>query len=267
MNSFHKVLAEDGRFNYENNLFYQKDLPRHNSFEESYLKLRQKECRVYTDDIVRLLPEFQGTLSLATEWNIRKRSADRLIRYLKRDNPKHIIEVGCGNGWLINYLHQHVAADYCGIDINETELQQAARISQHSLPACYLYGNILSGSMNELKADTIIVASAAQYFSHLESFVSQLFQLLTAKGEIHIIDTPFYQEEEITNAKKRSEKYFTEAGISTNQKFYYHHSWKSFGSLTYTITYQPHGIINKLKKIFIQDSPFPWITIQKNKNQ
>jgi len=266
MNSCQEWLKNDKRFYQEEGLFYQKDFPRHNSFEESYLKLRQKEGRVYSDEVVRLLPEFQGSGALATEWKIRKRSTQRLIHYLQRKRPARILEIGCGNGWLLRYLHQHVAPECCGIDINEQELQQAVRISGTASSTCFLYGDILSGFINEWRADIIIVASAAQYFPHLNHFIDRLTPLLTPHGEIHIIDTPFYHEGEIENAKRRSEKYFTDAGIDAKQRHYYHHTWNSLEPVNYKIVYQPTNFFNKMKKLFIQDSPFPWIVISKKDN-
>ncbi len=266
MNSFTNLLIKDARFHFENGLFYQKDLPQYDSFEENYLKLRHKEGRVYTDDVVHLLPEFHGVATLATEWKIRKRSTDRLIRYLKKKNSTHLLEIGCGNGWLINYLHRSIAADYCGIDINEAELQQAVRVSSNSSSACFVYGDILSNSFDKLKTDMIVVASVAQYFSDLELFIRQLLPLLTPQGEIHILDTPFYNENEIEDAKRRSKKYFESVGVNSSQQGYFHHGWSSFGTLDYTIVYKPQSLINKLKKIFIKDSPFPWIIIKKDRN-
>jgi ubiquinone/menaquinone biosynthesis C-methylase UbiE len=267
MNSFENTLAKDARFHFENGLYYQKNFLRHNSFEANYLKLRQKEGRVYSDEVVQQLPAFYGAAPLSDEWKIRKRSADRLARYLKAKKPASITEIGCGNGWLIHYLHQSVTASYCGIDINEPELQQAARSSAHASSSCFVYGNILSGSFDQIKTDTIIVASAAQYFSSLNTFIKQLLPLLTASGEIHILDTPFYSIDEIEGARKRSEHYFMAAGVDSGKLDYYHHGWQSLGSLNYTIAYEPKSLFNKIKNRFTRDSPFPWIIIRKENNE
>jgi len=239
------------------------DLPRNNSFEENYLQLREKEGRLYSDSVVRLLPEFSGSAPLSIEWKIRKQSAKRLVRHFKLKRPKTIIEVGCGNGWLIHHLQQHVSAEYLGIDINERELKQATRISNGNL-SCFLYGNILSGAMSELRADMIIVASVAHYFPDLKLFIQQLLTLLSPGGEVHIIDTAFYNSNEaIKEAKNRSEKYFLEMKVNSKGLNYYHHSFDVLESFQFKIAYQPQRLINRLKRKLISDSPFPWIIINK----
>src|SRR4051812_13830112 len=86
------------------------------SFTDLYLAVREKEGRVYSDEEVRNLP---NSSRHSDEWKIRKETAKKLRAYLK---GKNILEVGCGNGWLANYLNA------TGIDINEFEVNQALRV-------------------------------------------------------------------------------------------------------------------------------------------
>ena len=263
MNSYYSLLKSNVRFSCEEGLFYQIDFPRNNPFEESYLSLREKEGRLYGDPVVRLLPEFYGSAQLATELKIRKQSARRLMRHLQQKNPGKILEIGCGNGWLIHYLQRHVSAEYLGVDINEPELKQAIRMSTNNT-CSFLYGDIFSDSMNVLRADAIIVASAAQYFPDLKLFIQHLLMLLVPGGEIHIIDTAFYNNEEAEGARKRSENYFSEMLINRDKMNYYHHCIDALESFHYEVAYQPHNLFSKLKRKIISDSPFPWIIIRNN---
>ena len=260
--TFREFLIKSPSFSFRDGLFYQSDFQKNNSFEKSYLNLRQKEGRVYNDNIVRMLPIFQGSAYLYSEWKIRKHSAHRLIKYLTKSNPGRILEVGCGNGWLINYLHQEIPSEYCGIDINEPELLQAARLSGDTSSLCFVYGNILSGAFDNLQVDVIILASVIQYFPDLNTLIKKLLIILSPKGEIHIIDSPFYNENEIEGAKKRSENYFSDSGIGIEEGYYHHHRLDSLKSFHYKIVYQPQNLQNKLKRLFKKDSPFPWIIIR-----
>ncbi|WP_431210721.1 hypothetical protein ACQ86N_32840 [Puia sp. P3] len=70
-------------------------------FEKKYILIRTLENRLYTDDELAKLPEISATHTHHKEWQIRKNSCQRLVRYLstRRRSPE-ILEIGCGNGWL-----------------------------------------------------------------------------------------------------------------------------------------------------------------------
>src|SRR6476646_6397970 len=78
-----------------------------NEFESVYVDLRIAERRMYTDEEVAWLPAVEEDHIHKKEWDIRKSSCKKLVRYLanKRRSLK-ILEVGCGNGWLSYHLSQ-----------------------------------------------------------------------------------------------------------------------------------------------------------------
>ncbi|HET6768518.1 MAG TPA: hypothetical protein VFH08_14000, partial [Chitinophagaceae bacterium] len=74
------------------------------------MQLRKKEQRLYTDGEVRNLPQVPVTHLHFKEWLVRKRSCDRLIKYLDKKNKRlHILEIGCGNGWLSAQLAKNTS--------------------------------------------------------------------------------------------------------------------------------------------------------------
>jgi 2-polyprenyl-3-methyl-5-hydroxy-6-metoxy-1,4-benzoquinol methylase len=98
------------------------------TFEKNYIELRKKEKRVYSDDVVRNLPDYDEH-SQKKEWMIRKITMTKLISYFsEKDNKNLILELGCGNGWLSHQLAISLKADIVGLDINEVELLQGARL-------------------------------------------------------------------------------------------------------------------------------------------
>src|SRR5204863_6137463 len=90
----------------------------------------------------------------------------------------------------------------------------------------FLYADIRSGVFEKPCTDTIILASVIQYFPDPHILLSNLQKILTPEGQIHIIDSPFYREENVLFAKQRSEKYFIESGQPEMRSYYFHHSWK-----------------------------------------
>src|SRR5687768_10150066 len=94
-----------------------------------YLCVREKEGRLYPDDVVRHLPFVPEDHPLHGEWQARAASCNRLVGYLARA-PRHlnILELGCGNGWLANRIASNVKGRIIGLDGNRAELSQAYRV-------------------------------------------------------------------------------------------------------------------------------------------
>src|SRR5580658_4862747 len=103
--------------------------PENDIFEKIYITIRRMENRLYTDDEVENLPMISPKHTHSNEWAIRRRSSRRLINFLlKKQFRLRILEIGCGNGWLAHSLAVIPGSEITGLDINFTELQQAARV-------------------------------------------------------------------------------------------------------------------------------------------
>jgi ubiquinone/menaquinone biosynthesis C-methylase UbiE len=228
------------------------------SFEKLYLAARKKEKRIYPDEEVLRLPFVEGSHAHVREWQVRKRSALRLINYFRnKEEPLKILEVGCGNGWLSALLAEIKYATIRGIDINTEELEQAKRVFAHrrnlSFEQCKL------DKMPQYnKYDVIVFAASVQYFSSLELSMKQAFTLLRQEGEIHILDTHFYREREIESARRRSVNYYRSIGHEPLAEFYFHHSVESLKMFRHAYLFNPHSLKNRLSG---NKDPFPWLRI------
>jgi SAM-dependent methyltransferase len=244
----------DGRF--EHLTFKQHD------FEDTYIALRRKEGRIFSDSEVAMLPSVHRAHPLKDEWAIRKSSARKLFHYIKsKAEAKLILEVGCGNGWLSNMLSEISSDSVIGIDINGVELQQASRVfhSKHNL--AFVAGNIFDISF-PVKFDAIVLASSLQYFKDLNQLITLLLTTLSDRGEIHIIDTPIYDDNKVQWAKDRSAKYFAVQESNMTQH-YFHHSWNEINKFNYQIASNPQSLRSKLMRWIFTGSPFPWLIIKK----
>ena len=116
----------------------------------------------------------------------------RLIHYVNQKKFKTILEIGCGNGWLSNHLAKTKAEVYA-LDMNEVELIQGARVYKGIENLNFLYADILNNPFQEKVFDLIVLASSIQYFPDVGRLIQSLQPLLTKHGEIHIFDSPIYQ--------------------------------------------------------------------------
>jgi ubiquinone/menaquinone biosynthesis C-methylase UbiE len=227
------------------------------TFEDAYLGLREKEGRLLLDEQVARLPRFTGNAALEQEWKYRAKSLNRLYRYLQETKPRTILEIGCGNGWCAARLstlpHVHVT----GIDINQKELDQAIRVFGNANPV-FVKADILAADVIDTKVDAIVLNASIQYFETLTLLISRLRTLLTERGEIHVLDTQFYDADEIASARERSRTYYAQRGCPEMAAYYFHHSSAEMKELRAMTMYRP--LTGFMRKIFRQ-TPFPWLRL------
>lgn len=259
-------LLENPLLEYRNNIFYQKGLQRNNPFEASYLKLREKENRIHSDEIVKKLPECDNNHPNKREWEMRKSTLNKLIKSVKASNTGSLLELGCGNGWLSNNLAISLNAQICAVDVNELELQQGARVFKDQNNLSFVYADIFSEVFRKQKFDAIILGSSVQYFQDLGSLFTTLFELIVPSGTVYIVDSPFYNSPaDSLAAKERSIRHFASLGFPEMTNQYFHHTFEELKRLNYTMIYDPKSIVSIIKRKLLKLplSIFPIICIQK----
>jgi ubiquinone/menaquinone biosynthesis C-methylase UbiE len=228
-------------------------------FEKLYLRLREKEGRIYSDEEVAQLPAIKEAHPHHKEWLARKESAQKLINYLKKKKKAtEILEIGCGNGWLSAKLAGLKGSMVTGIDINRNELEQAKRVFSHISNIQFIHGGIEELKAGELEFDVIVIAAAVQYFPSLEKLFKPIMGCLGRSGEIHIIDSHFYPLAELSAAKERSLLYYEAAGFPEMANWYFHHSFDELEQFDYSILYDPDSLFNRFLR---NKNPFYWVRI------
>jgi SAM-dependent methyltransferase len=234
-----------------------------NAFAEQYIALRKKEQRLYTDEEVRQLPLIPSHHPHYREWLARKRSFGRLLKHIsKMQTPPHILEVGCGNGWLSHKMSGIAATEVTGYDINQTELYQARKVFGHRLNLQFTAKDPFADDAKNSGFDMIVFAASLQYFASLDEIISKAMRKLLPGGSIHIIDTHFYSPQEVPAAQKRTEEYFSSLGFADMSASYFHHSLEELQSFNPEILYDPNSFWNKFTG---RKGPFHWVRIKKNK--
>ncbi len=233
-------------------------------FENLYLKVREREQRIYSDPEVANLPSVSVSNQHFKEWELRKTTSDRFSSYLSQyKNALNILDVGCGNGWFSSQIAKLSSWNVFALDINKTELEQAARVfNQVNLK--FILGNIFENIFENNSYDIITLNASIQYFNNLDELLEILLPLLIDSGEVHILDSPFYKKEELAGARKRTAAYYASLGFLEMAEFYFHHTYDDLKIYNHTILFNPHSGISKIKKLINgKESPFPWIKIAK----
>src|SRR4030095_3939719 len=218
-------------------------------FSQQYILLRKREGRVYSDMEVTKLPEIDKEHKYHHEWLVRKDTCDRLIKYLvKKEKAFEIFEVGCGNGWLSAKLSAIPLSHVTGIDINAEELNQAKRVFNQVKNLQFFNCSVQDEIVGDRKFDIIVFAASVQYFSSFEKVMNDSLKVLKPGGEIHIIDSQLYKQNEIDAARLRSNDYYRAIGFPEMSDQYFHHSLENLKLFSHDILYDPNSIINRLKK-------------------
>lgn len=229
--------------------------------ESLYLAVRRAENRVYDDSEVERLPYLEDHQH-AAEWKLRARSFQRIHHYFTQKGRGIVLDLGCGNGWFAGRLSDIAGLCVVGLDVNLTELEQAARLfSQESVN--FVYGDVFSLGLPPASFDLITLGASVQYFPDLDELLQRLLGLLVEGGEIHVFDSPLYAESEVEAARQRSLSYYTRLGFPQMADHYFHHGLNRLESYCPDFLYRPRkrGLWERLSGT--RDVPFPWIRIGK----
>jgi len=230
-------------------------------FESFYIGVRKSEKRLLSDEKVSRLPVLKYNPH-TNEWKKRARSTNRTSKYFMGKNTGNLLDLGCGNGWFTAMLAKNEKLEVLGMDVNLTELRQAARVF-HLSNLSFVYGDIFQTQIQDNTFDFITINAVIQYFENLDLLINRLFEILKPGGEIHIIDSPFYEPQNVAGAKERTMKYYTDKGFPEMSQYYYHHSWNEITKFD-PVTLYAYRPKSKIVRVFEKpDIPFPWIKIVK----
>lgn len=218
-------------------------------FAVQYLKLRKNEGRIYTDREVKQLPHVDPFHIYYEEWQVRKQSCNRLLKYLsQKQKALSVLEIGCGNGWLTNKLATIANTTVTGADINTYELDQAKRVFGKKENISFVYGDLDSEVFEGRAFDIIVFAASVQYFPSLKKILQTALQHITLQGEIHIVDTHLYKAEAVEAASKRTTQYLTSIGFPEMADCYFHHCIDDVKMFNHKILHDPGSWLNKFSR-------------------
>jgi ubiquinone/menaquinone biosynthesis C-methylase UbiE len=236
------------------------------AFEELYIKVREKEKRIFSDKEVLELPYVKNKHVHFDEWAIRKSSFEKFKKSLSTRNISlNMLDIGCGNGWMSDKLSEINNSTVIGVDANRYEIEQAQRVFNNNKKVQFVYGNILENTLdNRERFDIIVLAASIQYFADINILIKKLFSLLNPKGEINILDSPLYNKKNVDKAKAASLNYYTNLGYPAMAEYYHLHLWEELEKFNFKI--RNRSFLDRfLLKIFkTKHNYFPWIVIRKD---
>jgi SAM-dependent methyltransferase len=229
--------------------------------EQLYLKIRDRESRVLSDAALQNLPQKAPIHALEKEWRWRFRSFKRLNHHLKShfSGPVHVLDLGCGNGWMSHQLALNPDWQVTAVDVNRYELEQGSRVFNRP-NLRFVFADVLSDGerLGVHSFDVIVLSASAQYFPDLALLLQRLFLLLKPGGEIHITDTHFYTDHRLQQAARaRTQTYFNALDVPEMTPYYHHHLWQTVVALGGKN--QNSGVLTSILQKMGWLAPFPWV--------
>jgi len=113
-----------------------------------------------------------------------------LLSMLNKDNNKAVLDLGCGNGFLANYLIKEGYNTY-GTDASEEGIAIAKKDAPHRFFVQDLSTGKLAAELQQIKFDTILSTEVIEHLYDPAGFIDFCKGLLPKGGEL-IITTPYH---------------------------------------------------------------------------
>ncbi len=138
-----------------------------------------------------------------------------LIEQLKHHQHANIIDIGCGNGRITEYLTGLVNSQFLGIDISAQAIQVAQERNQYSNLA-FEAGNMNSLTSNQ-RFDAILFLDTIYYAANIQTTLRDCVDMLTENGVIYMYYSEFIMGQEeleyLAGANTRLAKILKELGL------------------------------------------------------
>ncbi len=116
---------------------------------------------------------------------------NKLIKVLELDETNRVLELGCGNGLITEYISDTTGAHITGVDISDVGIQQSQERTEekrHRLAFCV--GHIHELDFPSDSFDTAILIDVI-HFVNRDKTLAQITEILEPKGQVGIFFTQF----------------------------------------------------------------------------
>jgi 2-polyprenyl-3-methyl-5-hydroxy-6-metoxy-1,4-benzoquinol methylase len=113
-----------------------------------------------------------------------------LLKLIDKTENKYILDLGCGNGYLVNYLVE-LGYNAYGTDASEQGVAIAKKTNADRFFVQDISSGVLPAELKNIRFDTIISTEVIEHLYDPDAFINFCKQQLRNGGEI-IISTPYH---------------------------------------------------------------------------
>jgi cyclopropane fatty-acyl-phospholipid synthase-like methyltransferase len=120
---------------------------------------------------------------------------DKLLEVLRLTESDRVLDIGCGNGRITEYLHELTGARMTGIDISAEAIAQArARAAAESGRLTFRVGNMNRLDFEPQTFDAVIAIDTLYYVDDLAETLRQLKAVLRPAGRMGLFYTQWIDD-------------------------------------------------------------------------
>jgi 2-polyprenyl-3-methyl-5-hydroxy-6-metoxy-1,4-benzoquinol methylase len=254
----------------EQGVYRVSDAAAWHTYSERQWRRRARQFELFSDSALRALPRVAPDHPQAARWRERARAADRLAEHLSRQNRLVILEVGCGAGWLTHRLAVLRATAELrttrvwGIDVNERDLRQAARVFVERPSAKYLLADVLTADLPAAQFTTIVLVDTLQHLVDPVAALSRCLTLLRPGGEIHLLDGPIWRAPTVAAARHRMTGQLAASGLEWTLDDLSWPTWHMLRPFRPEVLLDPSSTRQWLERLWRpEQAPRPWVVIRR----
>lgn len=114
----------------------------------------------------------------------------KLLEVLRLTESDHVLDLGCGNGFITEFLQDQTQASFEGIDISEEAIEQArARTAKTNRRLTFSVGNMNQLEINPQTFGAAVSIDTLYYVDNLEETLKQLIPILKPEGQMGLFFT------------------------------------------------------------------------------
>lgn len=170
-------------------------------FYRDYARYRARDGHALRGDDLKALP-YLRTGPLARQWSVRAATFDtfaaHVVKPLARSGPKHILDLGAGNGWLC-YRMAQLGHHAVALDIRNDDVDGLGATKDFLSEAPGLF-HCVCASFEELpfgigRFDVTLFNASLHYARDLRGVLCEATRVTRPGGLLAILDSPFYASE------------------------------------------------------------------------
>lgn len=133
-------------------------------------------------------------LDLSQHGLIDQNELSLLIEMIKNFKPKNIIDIGCGNGKITEWIAKQTQITCFGIDISSEAIHNARSRTNDNILLSFEEGNLNNLQISG-KYDCILFLDTLYYSNNIKNTISQALELLNESGRIYAYFSQWIMDE------------------------------------------------------------------------
>ena len=179
---------------------------------------------------------------------------DKILSMVDIDDRANVLDVGCGNGKMLEYIHYKTGASIYGFDYSENAINSARkRMGERGDFKVAIIGE---AEYEDNKFDLITSMDTMYFAPNMTAFVSQIYRWLKSKGSFIC----GYQEGDVM---KKTKDYNTTELAKALRENGIKYTVTDYTKETYDMLKYKRAVIKSMKEDFVKEGLLMWYRVIK----